>query len=193
MIEGQGNIVKLSLEATTAPLNLETIEAKILTRYKGGHDYQEWLTTAAEDQTRLIARIRELEAEVERREQTICEVIDQRNVLLDERVTRNNQLAAAREAVNAIKCSCWYREVWKCPKCDGPIVPVSGPAYLNSEQWDAVKAGDFICHTCEDPQTKTGRKYWFDRELRKELTRQCERCKALAALSGGATGEKGAE
>ena len=102
----------------------------------------------------------------------------------DARARYDAKLKAAREALRKVKCSCRYRDIWKCPQCSEELVPVSAPGWMNSDQWDAVKAGDFMCNSCSDTETKTGKKYWFDSDLSKELIGQCERCKALAALDG---------
>lgn len=32
----------------------------------------------------------------------------------------------------------------RCPKCDLPLSPVPNSTYLNGDQWDAVKAGDWF-------------------------------------------------
>ena len=82
-------------------------------------------------------------------------------------------LQVAREALRKVKCSCRYRDIWKCPQCSGELVPVSAPGWMNADQWDAVKAGDFMCNSCSDTETKTGKKYWFDSDLSKELIGQC--------------------
>lgn len=56
----------------------------------------------------------------------------------------------------------------KCPQCGGPIVAVrqSPNSPLNSDQFDASKAGDYYCETC--PSNDRGQKplcYWREREL----------------------------
>jgi len=55
-----------------------------------------------------------------------------------------------------------------CPQCQGPIkwVSQSPNSPLNSDQFDAVKAGDCYCPTC--PSNGRGKNpfaYWWEREL----------------------------
>jgi hypothetical protein len=34
----------------------------------------------------------------------------------------------------------------KCPKCGNDLLSTgSGPGWMNEEQWDSVKAGDYFC------------------------------------------------
>lgn len=42
-----------------------------------------------------------------------------------------------------------------CPKCNLRLERVPQSPYLNSDQWDAVKAGDWFCRWCPT-QTGTG-------------------------------------
>lgn len=54
----------------------------------------------------------------------------------------------------------------KCPQCKGPLEYVPMSRNLNSEQWDAVKAGDYYCEHCPDNgrgQSKLC--YWMDYEV----------------------------
>jgi hypothetical protein len=54
----------------------------------------------------------------------------------------------------------------KCPQCEQPLDRVPASRNLNSEQWDAVKAGDYYCKSCPDNgRGQTGLCYWFDSEL----------------------------
>ncbi len=85
-----------------------------------------------------------------------------------------------REALEATKCLCRKQRHYRCPQCGGDISSVPRSAYLNSEQWDSVKAGDFYCKKCKSDQCATGFKYWNSEELPEEVVRQCQRCAALA-------------
>lgn len=56
-----------------------------------------------------------------------------------------------------------------CPMCGQVLNRVSQGAnsYLNSDQFDAIKLGDWFCTTCEDPEnTRTGYRYFWDRDLK---------------------------
>lgn len=56
----------------------------------------------------------------------------------------------------------------QCPQCSGPIEKVRQPAgsSLNSNQFESVKAGDFICRTCPDNgRGQSGMAYFWNREL----------------------------
>lgn len=55
----------------------------------------------------------------------------------------------------------------KCPQCDGPLVRVvQGSGYLNRDQFDAVKAGDWYCTRCPDNgRGQSGLCYWSDNEV----------------------------
>lgn len=54
----------------------------------------------------------------------------------------------------------------RCPKCGGDLKSTgSGPGWMNREQWEASKAGDYFCETCRDPGTKSGATYYFESDL----------------------------
>jgi nitrate reductase alpha subunit len=65
--------------------------------------------------------------------------------------------------------------IMKCPQCSTKLEPVPMAPYLNSEQWDATKAGDwfrpaFVCEHGDDcPVKREGRseryRYARDRDL----------------------------
>ena len=54
-----------------------------------------------------------------------------------------------------------------CPQCGSDLWPVfqSPGSYLNADQFDAVRAGDWYCTVCPDPSTRTGFTYFWDRDL----------------------------
>lgn len=52
-----------------------------------------------------------------------------------------------------------------CPKCGGELHAVSGPAWMNREQWDASKAGDYYCTKCVDANTRSGCAYFSEADL----------------------------
>ncbi len=62
-----------------------------------------------------------------------------------------------------------------CPTCGGKLNYVPKSGNMNSDQWDAVKAGDWFCKACPDNgRGKTGYCYWFDSEIEAHERRQCE-------------------
>lgn len=53
-----------------------------------------------------------------------------------------------------------------CPQCGGRLISTGhGPGWMNEEQWDAVKAGDYYCMVCTDPDTESGHKYFWKSDL----------------------------
>ena len=38
--------------------------------------------------------------------------------------------------------------VFLCPSCGGNLKRVTGPGWMNDDQWDEVKAGDYVCEAC---------------------------------------------
>ena len=62
-----------------------------------------------------------------------------------------------------------------CPTCGGQLERVPRSTNMNSDQWDAVKAGDWFCETCPDnDRGQTGLCYWFNSELEAHAKRECE-------------------
>lgn len=55
----------------------------------------------------------------------------------------------------------------KCPICNNQLEEVkqSSNSLLNSEQFDAIKAGDWFCRNCRGKEGKSGYKYFWNREL----------------------------
>jgi len=52
----------------------------------------------------------------------------------------------------------------RCPKCGKEIEWTgSGPEWMNSYQWDAVKAGDYFAK-CETPNHPNGNCYFWKRD-----------------------------
>lgn len=47
-------------------------------------------------------------------------------------------------------------KVLRCPGCGGDVKSTgSGPSWMNSDQWDLVKAGDYHCSgSCPNPGLK---------------------------------------
>ncbi len=54
-----------------------------------------------------------------------------------------------------------------CPECDKPLSEVKRPSghYLNEDQYDSTKAGDFCCETCKGDRGKSGFRYYWRHEL----------------------------
>lgn len=56
----------------------------------------------------------------------------------------------------------------KCPQCGGPLTIVKKPpgSPWNDDQFDSMKAGDFLCPVCPDNQrAKNGKCYWWKHEV----------------------------
>jgi hypothetical protein len=54
----------------------------------------------------------------------------------------------------------------ECPSCGGELRRVrNNSAYLNDEQFDSVKAGDWYCSTCRGDKGKSGFLYFWDDDL----------------------------
>lgn len=107
--------------------------------------------------------------------------------------TRNHLLAlltALETAVKALErmpCKCSRRNVYplRCPVCAGELKSVTNETgWMNSEQFDSVKAGDFYCEHCKGEEGKSGHKYFWDKDLPKNVE-TCDRCAALAAINAG--------
>lgn len=64
----------------------------------------------------------------------------------------------------------------KCPGCGGPVKSTGPrPGWMNTEQWDADKAGDWYCETCpSNGRGRTGFAYWTDEEVRAEPPKAAE-------------------
>lgn len=56
---------------------------------------------------------------------------------------------------------------YHCPDCGKQLQPVcqSNGSYLNSDQFDAVKAGDWYCEYCPGDRGKTGYRYFWNYEI----------------------------
>lgn len=54
---------------------------------------------------------------------------------------------------------------YACPDCGNELVRVKRPLYLNEDQWDATKAGDFYCVACAGERGGTDYRYYDSGEL----------------------------
>jgi hypothetical protein len=59
----------------------------------------------------------------------------------------------------------------KCPNCNGSARPVTqSNSYLNSDQFDAIRAGDYYCETCPEEagtakKSQSGYAYFWERDI----------------------------
>lgn len=54
-----------------------------------------------------------------------------------------------------------------CPLCGKPLKPVRFPGgYLNREQWESVRAGDWYCDNCPSEVTKSGHSYFWESDFK---------------------------
>lgn len=54
-----------------------------------------------------------------------------------------------------------------CPDCGKPLEKVRyRGGYLNEDQFDSIRAGDWYCTSCKGDRSATGYRYFWDRELR---------------------------
>lgn len=59
-------------------------------------------------------------------------------------------------------------ETLTCPKCGKPVKWIGrGPGWMNSEQWDATKPGEYYCDSpsCHDPEYASGFSYFWTSDL----------------------------
>lgn len=95
--------------------------------------------------------------------------------------------AALRDVVAAVDCRCDMRFIRECPDCGAPLKAVPEHRYLNSDQWDAIKAGDFFCTGTCTSDVPSRKKYWRYRHLRQYVHGDvCPRCAILASPNPGA-------
>jgi len=78
----------------------------------------------------------------------------------------------------------------KCPDCGRGLLNVEYPhgSMLNEEQFESAKEGDFFCAWCKDSNTKTGYKYFWERDLKptSEKLKACPCCgEELSILPSG--------
>lgn len=88
---------------------------------------------------------------------------------------------ALYKALEATPCRCSKAIKNACPTCGETLIAATRSPYLNSYQWNAIKAGDWFCNTCADASIVNGKKHWHDRELEMITYQQCGRCAALPA------------
>ena len=64
---------------------------------------------------------------------------------------------------------------YHCPECVEPLKPVrqSSSSMLNSEQFDAGRAGDYYCDKCKGTRADTGFRYFWEHRLR---IQDCSKC-----------------
>ena len=75
-----------------------------------------------------------------------------------------------------------------CSKCGGRLQAVTNQnGYLNDEQFDSVRAGDYVCKSCKGDRAKSGHRYYWKQELPAQPAKQeittTERHAQIAAMS----------
>jgi hypothetical protein len=63
-----------------------------------------------------------------------------------------------------------------CPQCGERLKVPPRPYYLNREQWEATRAGDYYCERCPPRpgrEASSGYCYWLDHEV-EEAVRKAE-------------------
>ena len=94
------------------------------------------------------------------------------------------QVREAREALKEAPCRCDVRFRHECPDCGAKLIPVPSHRYLNDDQWDAVKAGDFYCSGACTSDAPSGKRYFRYRHLATYVKGPvCKRCAALATAT----------
>lgn len=75
----------------------------------------------------------------------------------------------------------------KCPQCGGELreVTYSRDGMLNSEQFDAVRAGDYFCKKCPGKESNDGYKYFWKRDLAKDALTTCDNCELAMPIGCG--------
>lgn len=67
-----------------------------------------------------------------------------------------------------------------CPICGGSLKAVPPSKWLNAEQWEAVKAGDYYCGTCPSNGRGNGCfHYFWATEIEESDRVQCEQIMRL--------------
>jgi hypothetical protein len=63
-----------------------------------------------------------------------------------------------------------------CPKCGRELKAVTYPAdsYLNRDQWDSERAGDWYCDNCPSEVARSGFSYFWEFDFKKELEPESE-------------------
>lgn len=62
-----------------------------------------------------------------------------------------------------------------CPQCNAELKRVPRSNWLNDEQYEAVKAGDWFCETCPDNwRGQSGLCYFWDSEIEAHERKNCE-------------------
>jgi len=58
----------------------------------------------------------------------------------------------------------------ECPQCGTKLIPIIYPGgYLNRDQWESIRAGDYLCEVCPDNNRGTQKKcYWWKYEVTKK-------------------------
>jgi hypothetical protein len=63
----------------------------------------------------------------------------------------------------------------KCPQCRNKLERVPDSKWMNSDQWEASKAGDWFCKTCPDNgRSSSGLCYWWNREIEEYEKQECD-------------------
>ena len=58
------------------------------------------------------------------------------------------------------------KDVLYCPNCGGILKPVvKDRDWMNDDQFDSVKAGDYYCTACKGERAVSGHRYYWKREL----------------------------
>lgn len=83
--------------------------------------------------------------------------IDWRNIVDDVNLVR--QALERQRATNPQR--------FKCPSCGAPLYRVrqSSGSYLNADQFDAVRAGDWYCDKCSGTRGASGYRYYWNSEI----------------------------
>lgn len=62
-----------------------------------------------------------------------------------------------------------------CPQCGKPLNRVPGSSWMNDDQYEAVKAGDWFCETCPDNgRGNSGLCYWWHQEVENNQQLTCD-------------------
>ena len=108
--------------------------------------------------------LRESRAELWKIHHSICNIKTKFIEELDGLIKKS---AVVMSHINKIESPPIKTKLPVCPQCGKPLVRVTQDtdSYLNAEQFDSVKAGDYFCETCKDDSTKTGYKYFWEKDL----------------------------
>jgi hypothetical protein len=88
--------------------------------------------------------------------------------MTEPRISYATAVARAIATQHTSFCNSHYIAHLGCPAgCGASLISVTGPGWMNEEQFDSVKLGDYFCDNplCAGERHENGRVYWRKRQL----------------------------